>query len=90
MLKCEEIEVIEEHLPCRVDQFWVNYLGLPLCVKRLTKPQLQPFIDNLVDLLSGWKTDLMIRAGCEIHMQFVITATIIYQAMALRLALLDA
>jgi hypothetical protein len=34
----EEIEVVQEHLPCRVEHFLVKYPGLPLSIKRLTKP----------------------------------------------------
>jgi hypothetical protein len=46
---------------------------------------LQPIIDQLADLLPGWRADLMTRAQRAVHVQFVITATIIYQAMALDL-----
>jgi hypothetical protein len=81
----DKIEVVQEHLPCHVEHFPVKYLGLPLSVKRLTKPQLQSFIDRIADLLLGWKADLMTRAGRVIHVQFVIIATIIYQAMAIDL-----
>jgi hypothetical protein len=56
---------------------------LPLSIKKVFKVQLQPLIDHLVDLLSGWKADLMTRAGRTIQVQFVLTATIIYHAMAL-------
>jgi hypothetical protein len=49
------------------------------------KEHIQPIIDQLADLLSGWKADLLIRAGRKIHVQFVLTATIIYLTMALDL-----
>jgi hypothetical protein len=39
----------------------------------------------MVDLLPGWKPDLMTRAGQVTTFQFVLTATIIYLAMALDL-----
>jgi hypothetical protein len=39
----------------------------------------------LADLLPGWKSGLMTRAGRVIHVQFVLTATVIYHAMALDL-----
>jgi hypothetical protein len=48
-----EIEVIQEHLPWRIEHFLVKYLGLPLSIKKLTKPQLQPIIDHLTNLLPG-------------------------------------
>jgi hypothetical protein len=39
----------------------------------------------MADLLSGWKADLLTRAGRKVHVQFVLRATIIYLAMALDL-----
>jgi hypothetical protein len=82
-----DIEGIHELLPCRVENFPIKYLGLPLSIKRLTKPQLQPLIDCLADYLSGWKADLMTRAKRATQVQYVLTATVIYHAMALDLPL---
>jgi hypothetical protein len=39
----------------------------------------------MADLLPGWKADLISRTGRKIHVQFVLTAIIIYLAMALDL-----
>jgi hypothetical protein len=47
--------------------------------------QLQPLIDMFVDLLPAWKADLWTRAGRTIQVQFVLTGTAIYHAMALDL-----
>jgi hypothetical protein len=46
-------------------------------------PQFHSFIYRLADFLPGWKGNLITRVGCAIQVQFVLTATIIYQAMAL-------
>jgi hypothetical protein len=43
----------------------------------------QPFIDRLVDLLPGWKSELMTRPRCVVQVQFMLIAMIIYHAMAL-------
>jgi hypothetical protein len=75
---------LQEHLACRVEHFPVKYMGLLLSLKKLTKTQLQPIIDHMADLPT-WKADLMTKAGHAIQVQFVLTATIIYQAMALDL-----
>jgi hypothetical protein len=58
-----DLDLIHEHLPCRIEEFPIKYLGLPLSIKKLSKVQLQPLIDRLVDLLPGWKVDLMTRPG---------------------------
>jgi hypothetical protein len=86
-IQCDssELDVIQEQLPCRMEHFPIKYLGLPLSIKKLSRAQLQPIIDKLADLLPGWRADLMTRAGRAVHVQFVITTTIIYQDMALDL-----
>jgi hypothetical protein len=61
-------------------------LGLPLALKKLKKEDIQLIIDKMADLLPGWKADLINRAGRKIHVQFVLTSTIIYLAMALDLS----
>jgi hypothetical protein len=80
-----DIETVQGHLPCRIEDFPLKYLGLPLSLKKLTKLQLQSLIDRLADLLPGWKSDLMTRAGRAMQVQFVLIAIVIYHAMALDL-----
>jgi hypothetical protein len=86
-IQCDssELDVIHEQLPCHMEHFPIKYLGLPLSIKKLSRAQLQPIIDKLADLLPSWRADLMTRAGRAVHVQFVITTTLIYQAMTLDL-----
>jgi hypothetical protein len=65
--------------------FPCKYLGLPLAITKLKTEHLQPIIDQMTDLLPSWKVDLLTRAGRKVHVQFVLTTTIIYLAMALDL-----
>lgn len=78
-----EIEVVQQQLPCELSNFPCKYLGLPLSLKRLTRQQIQPIIDRIAGQLPGWKADLMTRAGRKVHVQFVLTAMLIYLAMAI-------
>jgi hypothetical protein len=86
-IQCGDDEIASMHslLPCRMENFPINYLGLLLSIYKLKRVQLQPLIDRLADLLPGWRADLMTRTRRVVHVQFVITATVIYQAMALDL-----
>ena len=61
--------------------FGVAYLSLSL--KKLTKEHIQPIIDKIADQLLSWNGDLMTRAGRRIQVQFVLTAMLIYLAMAI-------
>jgi hypothetical protein len=81
----EDIQIIQQHLPCSVAEFPCRYLGLPLSLKKLTRNQIQQIIDRIADLLPGWKSELMSRAGRAVHVQFVMTATLVYLIMALDL-----
>jgi hypothetical protein len=78
-----DIGVLQERLPCRLEDFPIKYLGLPLSIRKLTRPQLQPLIDKLATHLPGWRADLMTRAGRAVHVQFVLTSTVVYHAMTL-------
>jgi hypothetical protein len=80
-----DLNLVQQLLPCRFETFPIKYLGLPLSLKKLSKAQLQPLIDKVADLLSVWKADLMTRAGRATQVQFVLTATVIYQMIALDL-----
>jgi hypothetical protein len=47
--------------------------------------QVQAIVDRVANLLPGWKAGLMTRAGRAIHVQFAMTAKMIYAALALDL-----
>jgi hypothetical protein len=80
-----ELQIVQQHLPCPLADFPCKYLRLPLASKKLKKEDIQPIINKMADLLPGWNADLINRAGRKIHVQFVLTPTIIYLAMALDL-----
>jgi hypothetical protein len=61
------------------------YLGLPLAIQKLRRADLQPVIDKLASKLSTWKARLVTMEGRVIYVQVVMTASIIYQLMAIDL-----
>jgi hypothetical protein len=68
-IRCEEqdLQIVQRQLPCALSDFPCKYLVLSLALKKLKKEHIQPIIDRLVDLLPGWKDDLLTRAGRKIH-----------------------
>jgi len=77
---CSDIDlaVIQEHLPCELQEFRRKYLWLPLSVRKLTKAQLQPIINGIADQLPGWKVDLTTQAGRAVQVQYVCSHSCLY------------
>jgi hypothetical protein len=71
----EQLEVILRAIPCEVIDFPCKYLGLPLSIRKLTKADLQPFVDKIADMLPGWKTALMSTTGRVVLVKAVLTAS---------------
>jgi hypothetical protein len=82
---CGEEKVNCLQLPCNISDFPCKYLDLPLSPKKLSRDQVQAIVDRVASLLPEWKAELMTRAGRAIHVQFVMTAKMIYAALALDL-----
>jgi hypothetical protein len=61
--------------------FPCKYLGLPLSLRRLTKAQVEPYIDRIAYQLQGWKANPMTKAGRMVHVQFVLRGMLIYLLM---------
>ena len=78
----EHLTTLQTHLPCQISEFPCTYLGVPLSPYKLTKSQVQPFIEKIADRLPGWKADLLTKAGRSILDQFVLTSMVIYLLLA--------
>jgi hypothetical protein len=59
-IRCQEqdLEGVQNILPCRVESFPYKYLRLPLSVKKLSKNVFLRLIDKIVDYLLGWMAAL--------------------------------
>jgi hypothetical protein len=88
-IRCDNptIEAAKELLPYEFVEFPCKYLGLPLSIKKLSIAQIQGIIDRVASFLLGWMAELMNKVGRAIHAQFIMTARIIYTAIALDLPL---
>jgi hypothetical protein len=84
-IQCSEEDKnrVQHELPCQLLDFLCRYLGLPLTLKRLSRVQIQPFIDRIADQLPGWKADLLSKPGRKTLVQYVFTSMLIYLAMAI-------
>jgi hypothetical protein len=64
-IQCAEnsVEEISNIMPCTLAELTCIYLGLPISNKKLSKDDLMPWIEKIVDRLLGWKAALMNKAG---------------------------
>jgi hypothetical protein len=67
-IQCSEEDKnrVQHELPCQLLDFLCRYLGLPLTLKRLSRVQMQPFIDRIADQLPSWKADLLSKPGRDV------------------------
>jgi hypothetical protein len=86
-IRCNEEDkaTLQEALPCQLSDFPCKYLGVPLSPHKLTKEQVPPIIDKIVDRLTSWKADLLTKAGRMVLVRFVLTSILIYIIMAIDL-----
>ena len=81
----EEANTFAKLFCCNLGHFPIKYLGVPLSPLKLTRNQIQPFIDKIADRLPSWKAGLLTKAGQKILVQSVLTSMTIYLLMALDL-----
>ncbi|KAK1606249.1 hypothetical protein QYE76_029922 [Lolium multiflorum] len=66
---------------CQIAELPCTYLGLPLSVKRLTRAQLQPAIDKILNKMASWNT-ISSAAGRLTLLLSVVYAMPIFQILA--------
>lgn len=87
-IACDEecVVQVQHNMNCGIQKFPCHYLGLPLSIRCLTKTDLQPYIDKVVDSLSGWKSALMATSRRLILVRVVLTAMPLHLLIALDVA----
>jgi hypothetical protein len=85
-IRCQEqdLEVVQDSLPCSMVNFPCKYLGLPLSVRKLLKSKFLLLIEKIADYLPGWKATLMHPAGRVALIRAVLTAVPIHHFIAVQ------
>lgn len=65
-------------LGCRVQEFPIKYLGLPLSTKAIPKAHFQSLVENVARKLPPSHGTLMARSGCLVWIKSVLRAVPIY------------
>jgi hypothetical protein len=48
-----DLGILQERLSCHLENFPIKYHGLPLSIRKLMRPQVQPLIDKLLPTFQG-------------------------------------
>jgi hypothetical protein len=62
-VEVDEAQTIAQSLCCRLGEFHMKYLGVPLHYKKLRKEDLQPVIDKILKKVGGWRGRLLNHAA---------------------------
>jgi hypothetical protein len=75
-IRCDDdvLVGVQQLLGCRVENFPITYLGLPLSLRRPTKAEVQPILDQLSKKVAGWKPKLLSPDGRLRLIKSVLTA----------------
>ncbi|KAM0925313.1 hypothetical protein ACQ4PT_004285 [Festuca glaucescens] len=86
-IHCSEdmVAAVAQILPCPLAMLPCTYLGLPLSIGKPRKAELQVVLDKLAAKLPFWKAHLMTHEGRLVYIQAVMTASVVYQLLALDL-----
>lgn len=84
-IRCDqqELESIDNTLPCTRAAFPTTYLGLPISDRKLRKSDLLPWVEKIGDKLPGWQASLMNMAGRTTWVRFVLSAIPIHALIAI-------
>lgn len=78
----EDVAAFQQEFQCRIQQFSINYLGVPLSTKKLPRSCIMPVIEKVAVKLTPWQGNLTNKSGRLIVIKSVASAVPIYTIMA--------
>jgi hypothetical protein len=80
-----DLQPILDILGCLVEEFLMQYLGLPLSVYIILKADFQPLVDKVARGVPAWTASFLKKSGRPIYINAKLTATPIYHMLLLDL-----
>jgi hypothetical protein len=78
----DSLPQLQEILGCRISEFPITYLGLPLSTKKIPKARVQATIDSVARRLPSCHGPLMAKSGRLVWIKSVLAAVPIYATIA--------
>jgi len=82
----ESTVLILRHFPGTIDPFPINYLGIPLSLRKLSKSDLQPLVDKVANRLPRWKAGMLNRAGRTVLIKSTLSSIPSHTAIAVSIS----
>jgi hypothetical protein len=77
-LEARETQRLAHILSCPVGKFPMKYLGVPLHYDNLTREDIQPLVDKILNKIAGWKGNLLSLAARVVLIKSCLTSIPIY------------
>ena len=77
-LEDDEVHRLAHILSCPVGNFPIKYLGIPLHFYVLTRDDMQPLVDKIVNKIAGWRGRLMSLAARVVLIKSCLSSIHVY------------
>jgi hypothetical protein len=74
----EEVNVLAQVFGCKVSEFPIKYLGVPLHFGKLKKEDIQPLTYSIIKIIVGWRDRLLNHASGLILIRSCLASIPIY------------
>jgi hypothetical protein len=78
----DSLPQLQEILGCRISEFPITYLGMPLSTKKIPKARIQATVDSVARRLPPCHGPLMVKSGRLVWIKSVLAAVPIYTTIA--------
>jgi hypothetical protein len=82
----EDVTVVRQVFPCRLQEFPTSYLGAPLSLSRLCRANEQALVDKVAARIPTWKAGLLTNAGRATLTQTTLSAIPVHVAICCALS----
>jgi hypothetical protein len=82
----EDVAVVRQVFPCRLQEFPTSYLGAPLSLSRLCHANEQALVDKVAARIPTWKAGLLTNAGRATLTQTTLSAIPVHVAICCALS----
>ena len=77
-LEADEVHRLAHIFSCPVGKFPIKYLGIPLHFDNLTRDDIQPLVDKIMNKIAGWRGRLLSLAARVVLIKSCLSSIPVY------------